>query len=121
MESSGRQHDSEKRRLASILKQLKNEIGRASLGKLPCLMACQLNRETLDRTDGPQLRDFADAAEVERTCDLLLALSRNREMRANRLMRLDILGSRRGDEGSWTLRWDLTDSTHIGIYERIRR
>lgn len=114
-----RSYPSEKQRQASILKQLKNEIGRGSRGKLACFLAIQLRRESLDRKEGPELRDFADAAEVERTCDLLLALSRTKEQRFNRQMRLDILGSRRSDIGSWVLRWDLIDTTEIKVLNAI--
>lgn len=113
--------NSEKQRQASILKQLKNEIGRASRKKLPCLLAVQLKRETLDRADGPRIDDFADAAEVERTSDLLLGLSRNKEMLANRVMKLSILGGRRCDTASYLLKWDLVDRTHIEIMERVNR
>lgn len=112
---------SEKQRLASILKQLKNEIGNVTRGKLPCLLACQLNRESLDRTDGPLLKDFADAAEVERTCDLLLALSRNQQQRANRTMRMDVLAGRRCDSARYLLHWDLVDRSHISVMDRITR
>lgn len=116
-----RSYQSEKQRQASILKQLKNEIGRHSRGQLPCLLAVQLRRESLDRKEGPELRDFADAAEVERTCDLLLALSRNKEQRMNHQMRFDILGSRRSDIGSWMLRWDLVNTTEIKVLNPITR
>jgi replicative DNA helicase len=120
MEESTRTN-SEKQRLGGILKQLKNEIGNAARGKLSCFMACQLNRESLERTDGPLLKDFADAAEVERTCDLLLALSRNQQQRSNRTMRLDILGGRRCETAKWLLNWDLIDRSHISVLERITR
>lgn len=116
-----RSYPSEKQRQASILKQLKNEIGRHSRGQLPCLLAVQLRRESLDRKEGPELRDFADAAEVERTCDLLLALSRSKEQRMNYQMRFDILGSRRSDIGSWMLRWDLVNTTKIKVLNPITR
>ena len=110
----------EKMRIAGIMKQLKNEIGR-SAGKLPCLLAVQLRRESLDRRDGPEIQDFADAAEVERTADHLLGLSRNKEQRTNRLMRLDILGSRRAEIASWLLSWELGARTRIRILEGIER
>lgn len=116
-----RSYPSEKQRQASILKQLKNEINRGSRGKLPCHLAVQLRRESLDRKEGPELRDFADAAEVERTCDLLVALSRNKEQRMKREMQFDILGSRRSDIGSWMLDWDLIDSTTIKVKRPINR
>lgn len=114
-----RRYPSEKQRQASILKQLKNEIGRGSRGKLPCLLAVQLKRESLEHKDGLELSDFADAAEVERTCDLLLGLSRSKEQRMNRTMRMDIMGARRSDERSWVLHWDLTDTTDIHVRNEV--
>ena len=116
IEETGR-FESEKRRQASIIKQLKNAI--SSGRKIPCLMAAQLRRESLDRKDGPKLNDFADAAEVERTCDLLLALSRSDQQLQNRVMRLDILASRRAPIASYLLDWQLTDYTRIAWMENI--
>ncbi len=113
MEAPEGRYPTEKMRLARILRPLKNEIGRASRGKIPCMLACQMNRESLDRPDGPLIKDFADAAEVERTADLLLALSGNREMERNQAMRLDVLGGRRCNRATWMLAWDLKDQTRI--------
>lgn len=116
-----RSYNTEKYRQASIMKQLKVEVGRAALGKIPCVLAAQFKRESLDRDDGPRIDDFADAAEVERTSDLLLGLSRNAQQRANRTMRCDILSGRRCDTAKWILKWDLVDRTHISVMERITR
>jgi replicative DNA helicase len=121
MEASEARSGSEKYRQASIMKQLKNEISNATLGKLPCLLAAQFKRESLDRTDGPLIQDFADAAEVERTSDLCLGLSRTQQQKANRTMRLDILKGRRSDTAKYLLKWDLIDATTIEIIERIQR
>lgn len=108
-------YPSEKQRQGSILKQLKNEIGRESRGKLPCALAVQLRRESLERKEGPEINDFADAAEVERTADLLLGLSRTKTQRMNRNMRMDVLGGRRCEIAAWLLKWDLIDSTTIAV------
>lgn len=116
-----KQYQTEKYRQASIMKQLKNEVGRASLGKLACMLAAQFKRESLDRDDGPRIDDFADAAEVERTSHLLIGLSRNAQQRANRTMRGDILAGRRCDAAKFMLYWDLIDRTHISVMERITR
>lgn len=116
-----RSYQTEKYRQASIMKELKNEVGRASLGKLACMLAAQFKRESLDRDDGPRIDDFADAAEVERTSHLLIGLSRNTQQRANRTMRADILAGRRCDAAKYLLYWDLIDRTHISVMERITR
>jgi replicative DNA helicase len=119
MESTKRSWPTEKMRQADILKTLKNDIGRPKL--LPCLMAAQFNRESTNRVDGPRLSDFADAAEVERTADLLLGLSRNRDQLLNRLMQLDIMAGRRCADEAWLILWDLIDKTRIEEYEKVRR
>jgi hypothetical protein len=116
-----RQYVNEKYRQGSILKQLKNEIGNSTRGKLPCLLAAQFKRESLDRDDGPRIDDFADAAEVERTSDFCLGLSRNQQQLANRLMRIDILKGRRCRSARWMLHWDLIDHSHISVMDRITR
>lgn len=120
MEETGR-YTSEKYRQASIIKQLKNEIGNAGRGKIPCLMAAQFTRESLDRTDGPLIKDFADAAEVERTADFCFGMSRNQQQLTNRIMRFDILKARRCRAARWLLNWDLIDRSHISVMERITR
>jgi replicative DNA helicase len=112
---------SEKQRLASILKQLKTEVSREARGKIPCFLACQFTRESLDHDDGPVMKDFADAAEVERTCDLLIGLSRNQQQRANRTMRFDIMGGRRCDTAKFLLHWDLIDRSYIAVMDRITK
>jgi hypothetical protein len=114
-------YPSEKQRQGSILKQLKNEITRQSRGKLPCVLAVQLRRESLERKDGPEINDFADAAEVERTCDLLLSLSRTTGQRSRNEMVLSILGGRRCEIATWLLNWNLLTSTTISVRNRIER
>lgn len=101
---------STKEKYASILAQLKNEIGRAGR-ELPCLMAAQLRREENE----PNERSFADAAEIERDVDLAFALHRNRDLRNNHLMLCDILVSRRTDLARYVLAWELTDATSITV------
>ncbi len=120
MEPSHKIH-SKKEQFANILKGLKNEINKSSRGKLPCVLACQLNRESQDSADGPEMKHFADAAEVERTCDFVLALSRNKQEKANRMMKFDLLKGRRCGEERWLLHWDLVDRTWIEIEKRIDR
>lgn len=110
---------SKKERFENILKELKTEIRKTSRGRIPCVLACQLNRESLDSADGPQLKHFADAAEVERTADLLLGLSRNKQERANRMMKLAVMAGRRCEPAQYLLSWDLVDRTHIAIEKRI--
>src|SRR6185312_10063207 len=63
-----------------VIFELKDEIGRASAGELPCFLAVQLNRETM-RTGGNggrgELWNFANASFIEQTVDMALGLWRN--------------------------------------------
>lgn len=100
-----------------IIFELKDEISREAAGKLPCLLAVQLNRQAATGGGRGELYNFANSSMVEQTVDLALGLWRNQEMRANNAMGLDIMGSRRCDTRSWTLAWRLTDRSEIRIRE----
>ena len=102
-----------------IIFELKDEIAREAAGKIPCLLAVQLNRQAAAGGGGGrgELYNFANSSMVEQTVDMALGLWRNSEMRANNAMGLDIMGSRRCDTRSWTLAWHLTDRTEIRIRE----
>lgn len=100
-----------------IIFELKDEISRESAGKVPCLLAVQLNRQAAAGGGRGELYNFANSSMIEQTVDLALGLWRNTEMRANNAMGLDIMGSRRCDTRSWTLAWHLTERTEIRIRE----
>jgi replicative DNA helicase len=107
---AGHKTQSLKEHHASVIKALKNEIGRAGQ-EIPCLLAAQLRRGDEEIS----MESFANAAEIERELDLALGLSRNDNLRRQNLMRLDILGSRRSDNKAWLLEWQLSDKTRIRI------
>jgi replicative DNA helicase len=100
-----------------LIFELKDEIARESAGKIPCLLAVQLNRQAAASGGRGELYNFANSSMVEQTVDLALGLWRNTEMRANNAMGLDIMGSRRCDTRSWTLAWHLTDRSEISVRE----
>ncbi len=102
-----------------LIFELKDEISRESAGKIPCLLAVQLNRQAAASGGRGELYNFANSSMVEQTVDLALGLWRNTEMRANAAMGLDIMGSRRCDTRSWTLGWHLTDRTEITVREEF--
>jgi replicative DNA helicase len=104
-----------------LIFELKDEIARDSVGKLPCLLAVQLNRQAASQGGGGrgELYNFANSSMVEQTVDLALGLWRNQEMRANNAMGLDIMGSRRCDTRSWTLGWHLTERSEINVREEF--
>lgn len=101
---------------SDIVFALKDEISRESRGAIPCLLAVQFNRDSLNEVS---LKSFANTSAIEQTVDLALGLSRTSDMRANRLMRLDVLGARRSDIASYLLRWDLSHQSRISVDEEI--
>lgn len=101
--------------------ELKDEIGRASAGKVGCLLAVQLNRDSMKASQGGRgnLHNFAHSSMIEQTVDLALGLWRNDEMRANNVMGLDIMGSRRCDLKSWLVGWQLSNKSEILVREEM--
>ena len=100
---------------AEIVAGLKKEIARDSAGQIPCLLAVQLNRASLSQPEGVGLQNFANTSVIEQTVDLAIGLSRSKDERANRLMRMDILGARRSEIQAWILRWELINETKLEI------
>ena len=101
---------------AEIMHSLKNEIRRPGR-EIPCLMAVQLNRDSINQ--GAQLRSFANASEVERYCDIALGLERSEEERLNHVMKCHILGSRRSDNKSWLLTWELLTASRVAVLNEL--
>lgn len=111
----GKKVQSLKEHHSTIMKQLKTEIGRGSAGRLPCLLAVQANRESTRREGGMGLDSFANATEIEATCDLALGLWRNEEMERNSTMLMEILGARRGKKRKFLLYWELVKTTSMSV------
>ena len=100
-----------------LIYDLKEEIGRATAGTLPCLMAVQFNRQSGPKGRG-QMNNIANAADIEQTVDIAYGLYRSDEMRAQSSMVLDIMGSRRTDEESFLLGWHLDRDSSIFFRRR---
>lgn len=104
-----------------LVVDLKEEISRASQGKLPCFLAIQLNRQTMSRdTSGGgrgALENFANSSMIEQTVDIALGLWRTQDMRNSNLMGMDIMGTRRCDKKAWLLNWHLNSRTEIRVAE----
>jgi hypothetical protein len=98
----------------TIVKQLKIEISRAGM-EIPCILAAQFKREE----EEINIQSFANAAEVEREADILIGLTRNKDLRQNQLMRCIILGARRGDNAEYLLNWELTDRTYFAVQSTV--
>lgn len=99
----------------TIMKQLSNGISVPG-AEIPCLLAAQMRRGDEVITQ----ESFANAAEIERECDIMLGLSRNKDLRDNHCMQLDILGSRRSDTARILLEWELQRHTRIRSIEEMR-
>lgn len=121
MEPSGRHRDS-RDAYKELIYGLKNEIGRASSGSIPCYMAVQFNRQSVSGESGQrgQMHHIAEASHIERTVDLAFGLFRTQEMRTNNSMVLDMIGSRRSDIKSWLLGWYLNSRSEIFVREEYR-
>ena len=103
-----------------LIFDLKDDINRESAGKLPCMLAVQMNREGVrDRASGGRggLSNIAHSSMIEQTVDIALGLWRNNELRNNNAMGLDIMGSRRSDLRSWLLHWELHERSRLSIRE----
>ena len=114
MESIG-QHREVTTKHAEIIAHLKTEISRDSAGQIPCMLAVQLNRASVNQSEGIALHNFSNSTSIEQTVDLAIGLSRTRDERANHLMRLDILVARRSEMASWICRWEMTSETRFEI------
>lgn len=114
MEPTG-QHRELTSKHAEIVATLKKDIASDSAGQIPCLLAVQLNRASLSQPEGVGLQNFANTSVIEQTVDLAIGLSRSKDERANRLMRMDILGARRSEIMAWIVRWELINETKLEI------
>lgn len=95
----------------TLVKQLKTDISRAG-AELACLLTAQFKRDEEEIS----IESFANATEIEATADILMGLTRNRDLRNNGLMQLKILGSRRSDLADYLLQWELSAKTEIKIH-----
>lgn len=104
-----------------LIVDFKEEISRASAGKIPGFVAIQLNRQTMTRdatgSGRGALENFANSSLIEQTVDIALGLWRNQDMRNSNLMGLDIMGTRRCDKKAWLLSWHLSRRTEISVAE----
>lgn len=102
---------------AEIIHELKEDVANSSSGKLPTMLAVQLNRAASNENASQRgnMQNIANSSAIEQTVDLAYGLYRNKEIRANDCMVLDILGSRRTDPKSWLLEWKLSNSSRFSV------
>lgn len=102
---------------AEIIHELKEDVSNTSNGKLPTFMAVQLNRAAASETASQRgnMQNIANSSAIEQTVDVAYGLYRNKEIRANDCMVLDIMGSRRTDPKSWLLEWKLNNVSRFSV------
>lgn len=98
----------------TIVKALSTNIGRAGQ-EIPVMLAAQFRRDEEEIS----IQSFANAAEIEREGDILIGLSRNKDLYDNNLMRMEILGARRGARTAYLLNWELSQKTEFKIDKQI--
>lgn len=102
---------------SEIIHELKEDISNTSNGKLPTLMAVQLNRAGASENASTRgnMQNIANSSAIEQTVDLAYGLYRNKELRANDCMVLDIMGSRRTEMKSYLLEWKLDQVSRFSV------
>lgn len=102
---------------AEIIHELKEEVSSTKNGKLPTLLAVQLNRAAANENASQRgnMQNIANSSAIEQTVDVAYGLYRNKEIRANDCMVLDIMGSRRTDPKSWLLEWKLDEVSRFSV------
>ena len=102
---------------AEIIHELKEDVANTANGKLPTMLAVQLNRAASSENASTRgtMQNIANSSAIEQTVDLAYGLYRNKEIRANDCMVLDILGSRRTDPKSWLLNWKLDTISQFSV------
>lgn len=114
----------QRQKTADLIFDLRDEISRTSVGKIPCLLAVQHNREAAragGRGSGArgQLHNLAHSSMIEQTADLVLGLYQSDEQRIMNRMGIDIMGARRCNKAEYLLEWHLSDFTRIAYADRI--
>lgn len=104
---------------AEIIHELKEDISSTKNGKLPTLLAVQLNRAAASENASQRgnMQNIANSSAIEQTVDIAYGLYRNKEIRANNCMVIDIMGSRRTDPKSWLLDWRLDDVSRFEVIQ----
>jgi len=105
-------------RVGEIVSDLKLEISQDDTHAMPCFMAVQINREGA-KADKIKLQHMALTSSLEQVADVIYGLSQSEEMKANRSIRLDQLGFRRGAAKSWLLEWAFDAGTRIGVRQEL--
>lgn len=90
-------------------------------GRMPCLLAHQINREGVkaaDKVGYLEMFHLAEGSEVERTADWVFGLYRSLAEKALDLAKFQTLACRREDTKHFQLRWNIEQS-HIAVRAEI--
>lgn len=90
--------------------------------QMACMLAVQMNRDS-QKSKGRRGEQWnvAESADVERTADILIGLSRSETDYGNQLMTMDELKLRRGEPKSWSLNWSFSPHTEFSVYEELNK
>lgn len=103
-----------------IIPELVSNISENEDDMIPVLLAAQLNRKSKETKDKIRMDHFALSTFIEQFANMMFGLSAEEEDRAMHSMKFDILGSRRTDNKSWMLEWELSDkATRFGVRREL--
>ena len=87
---------------------------------IPCMLAVQFNRASQEnKSRSGDQHNIADSADVERTADIALGLSRSEGDRINQLMKLKEMKVRRDSAKNWELDWRFSPFTRFAVRNEI--
>lgn len=90
-------------------------------GRMPCLLAHQINREGVkaaDKSGMLEMHHLAEGSEVERTADWVFGLYRSQAERALNQTKFQTLAARREDTRNFQLGWNI-NAGFIGVRHEI--
>ena len=114
-----RQFASRADQVSSIILELKAAISQDEDDMLPVLLLAQFNRAGASAGDKADISSIGLSSEVERTSDALISLSQTDEERANNVLKMIILASRRYDLGRFLIHRELVERTDISMVRRL--
>lgn len=116
---TSRNYASRADQVSSIILELKASISQDEDDMLPTLLLAQFNRAGASAGDKADISSIGLSSEVERTSDALISLSQSDEERANNVLKMRILASRRYDLGAFLIHRELIERTDISFVRRI--
>ena len=116
---TAKQYVSRADQVSNIILELKASISQDEDDMIPVLLLAQFNRAGASAGDKADISSIGLSSEVERTSDALISLSQTDEERANNVLKMIILASRRYDLGRFLIHRELVDRTDISMVRRL--